>query len=90
MMKIIDAINLIDTVGTFTIMTSDVMVKGQYLTLVLKDRVPFDMEVSSSVENARKTHASMIDSAHMTNALLGLMEAQEAAFAPLPDRSVLN
>jgi uncharacterized protein with von Willebrand factor type A (vWA) domain len=66
-----ETMNFSERVGSFTIGTANVPAKGQYLTLVLRDGVPFDLNVAESVEDAIAAHEKFMLVAAMYSAMMG-------------------
>lgn len=59
-----------DQVGSMVIGTANIPAQGNYLTIVLRGGVPFDMGVSLTVEEALETHAKFVDAATLLCALM--------------------
>lgn len=52
-------VNVSDRVGDFIIGTANVQARDVYLTLVLRNGLPFDMSVSETAEQAIQEHDAM-------------------------------
>ena len=92
MTKLIDTLNKMNKVGNFAVMSADVPVQGVYLTLALKDGMPFDMKISKTVEEALKAHDGFLVAAEIMTALIpemGDVPAYDPADLP-PPGFVLN
>lgn len=54
-----------DTVGNMTIQTAYVPTRGLFLTMVLKNQMPWDLMLAATETQARENHDAMFDAAAM-------------------------
>lgn len=84
-----ETLNISHKVGSMTVGTANVPARGQYLTIVLRGGVPFDMAVSESIEAAMEAHEKFCAAASLFGPLLEAIEAMEAGELPA-DRGLMN
>lgn len=84
-----ETLNISHKFGAMTVGTANVPAKGQYLTIVLKGTVPFDMAVSESVEAALEAHDQFCAAASLFGPVLEAIEAMEAGELPA-DGGLMN
>lgn len=77
-------LNLHSENGSFRVMTAYVTARKVFLSLVLFEGTPFDIQISQTEEEARQAHTLFTDGAKIMNGLLGNLNAGSV------DRSMLN
>ena len=65
-----ETLNLSNQYGDMIVGTANVPAKGMYLTIVLRNQMPFDMALSETVEDALAAHKEFCTAAELFGSLL--------------------